>query len=118
MRGGHPCRRSIGVSIGASPLLRHHSPHGFASPIRQDRGHGSAAPYRQPTRHPPPLKLTARPRDRGPFLQAVAARLAEDPDLLGDGHIARVAIEVQRRFWSPPAVDGSGHRAGVGTYAR
>ena len=64
------------------------------------------------------LSWPLAPADRGPFLQAVAARLAEHPDLLGDGHIARVAIEVQRRFWSPPAVDGSGHRAGVGTYAR
>jgi hypothetical protein len=64
------------------------------------------------------LSWPLAPADRGPFLQAVAARLAEHPDLLGDGHIARVAIEVQRRFWSPPAVDGSGHRAGVGKYAR
>ena len=64
------------------------------------------------------LSWPLAPADRGPFLRAVAARLAEHPDLLGDGHIARVAIEVQRRFWSPPAVDGSGHRAGVGTYAR
>ena len=46
--------------------------------------------------------------DRGPFLEAVAAKLAEHPELLGDGHIARVALEIQRRFWCPPDIDTSG----------
>jgi hypothetical protein len=45
------------------------------------------------------------PGDRGPFLEAVAAKLAERPELAGDGYIARVAIEVQRRFWTPPDLD-------------
>jgi hypothetical protein len=40
--------------------------------------------------------------DRAPFLELVAARLSEHPELLGDGHIARVVIESQRKFWSPP----------------
>src|SRR5262249_56941017 len=40
--------------------------------------------------------------DRGPFLEAVAVELAKHPELLGDGHIARVGVEVQRRFWTPP----------------
>lgn len=42
------------------------------------------------------------PADRRPFLEAVAAKLNERPELLGDGHVARVVIDVQRRFWSPP----------------
>jgi hypothetical protein len=40
--------------------------------------------------------------DRAPFLEAVAAKLSEHPELLGDGHIARVCVEVQRQFWTPP----------------
>ena len=47
------------------------------------------------------------PADRGPFLQAVAAKLAEAPELLGDGHVARVAVEIQRRFWTPPDLNVS-----------
>jgi len=42
------------------------------------------------------------PHDRGPFLEAVAAKLSERPELLGDSHIARVCIECQRKFWTPP----------------
>jgi hypothetical protein len=46
----------------------------------------------------------------------VAATLAEHPpELLGDGHIARVAVEIQRRFWTPPP-DASG-RGHFGKYA-
>jgi hypothetical protein len=45
----------------------------------------------------------------------VAAKLAEHPELLGDGYLARIAVEVQRQFWSPPAIDGT---AGVGKYGR
>jgi hypothetical protein len=44
---------------------------------------------------------------RGPFLPAVAAKLAEAPELLGDGHVARVAVEIQRRFWTPPDLNVS-----------
>jgi len=28
--------------------------------------------------------------------------------LLGDGYLARVALEVQRKFWTPPDIDVSG----------
>jgi len=45
----------------------------------------------------------------------VAAKLAEHPELIGDGYLARVAVECQRQFWSPPALDGM---AGVGKYGR
>jgi hypothetical protein len=48
------------------------------------------------------------PADRAAFLQAVAAKLAEHPELLGDGYLARVALEVQRKFWTPPDIDVSG----------
>jgi len=43
--------------------------------------------------------------DRGPFLESVAAELAKHPELLGDGHVARVGVEVQKRFWQPPDLD-------------
>jgi hypothetical protein len=56
------------------------------------------------------------PVDRSAFLEAVAAKLAENPELLGDGHVARVAVEIQRRFWTPPP-DASG-RGGTSKYAR
>jgi len=55
--------------------------------------------------------------DRGPFLEAVAAKLAENPELLGDGHIARVAVEIQRQFWTPPNPE-TGRKAHVGNYGR
>ena len=48
------------------------------------------------------------PADRAAFLQAVAAKLAEHPELLGDGYLARVALEVQRKFWTPPDIDVAG----------
>jgi hypothetical protein len=54
-------------------------------------------------------------RDRTAFLEAIAAKLSERPDLLGDGHIARVCIEMQRRFWTPPDL---AHSNGSGKYAR
>ena len=56
--------------------------------------------------------------DRGAFLQAVADELAKHPELLGDGHIARVGIEMQRRFWSPPDVTVIGGPAHIGKYSR
>jgi hypothetical protein len=46
------------------------------------------------------------PTDRAPFLELVAAKLSERPELLGDGYVARVCIECQRRFWSPPTLGG------------
>jgi hypothetical protein len=48
------------------------------------------------------------PVDRAAFLQAVAAKLSEHPELLGDGYLARVALEVQRKFWTPPDIDVAG----------
>jgi hypothetical protein len=63
------------------------------------------------------LSWPLAPADRGSFLEAVAAKLAEHPELVGDGYLARVAVEVQRQFWSPPAVDGTTAR-GVGKYGR
>jgi len=64
------------------------------------------------------LSWPLAPADRGSFLEAVAAKLAEHPELVGDGYLARVAVECQRQFWSPPAVDGISARAGVGKYGR
>jgi hypothetical protein len=40
--------------------------------------------------------------DRAPFLEAVAAKLAEHPELAGDGYVARVAAEFQKKFWRAP----------------
>jgi hypothetical protein len=40
--------------------------------------------------------------DRTPFFEAVVSKLAENPELLGDGHVARIALEVQKKFWVPP----------------
>jgi len=56
---------------------------------------------------PAPARLQAVGGYRGPFLPAVAAKLAEAPELLGDGHVARVAVEIQRRFWTPPDLNVS-----------
>jgi hypothetical protein len=47
------------------------------------------------------------PQDRGPFLEAVAAALQQER-MLGDGVVYRGAMQVQRRFWTPPTVDGDG----------
>jgi hypothetical protein len=41
------------------------------------------------------------PHDRSAFLEAVAQVLMNQPHL-GDGVIHRVAVECQRRFWTPP----------------
>jgi hypothetical protein len=50
------------------------------------------------------------PADRGAFLEAVAAALAQERTL-GDGVVYRVAVQVQRRFWTPPlATDGADAR--------
>jgi hypothetical protein len=56
------------------------------------------------------------PQDRGAFLELVAQLLQEQPTI-GDGTVHRIAVEAQRRFWSPPAVDGTTGR-GVGKYGR
>jgi hypothetical protein len=49
------------------------------------------------------------PHDRGPFLEAVATALAQE-QALGDGVVYRVAMQVQRKFWTPPINEG--HHAG------
>ena len=54
------------------------------------------------------LSWPLAPADRGSFLQAVATKLAEHPELVGDGYLARVAVEVQRQFWTPPDLDVTG----------
>jgi hypothetical protein len=54
-----------------------------------------------------PARLQAVGGYRGPFLPAVAAKLAEAPELLGDGHVARVAVKIQTRFWTPPDLNVS-----------
>jgi hypothetical protein len=41
------------------------------------------------------------PADRASFLEAVAQALQAQPTI-GDGVIHRVALECQRRFWTPP----------------
>jgi hypothetical protein len=67
------------------------------------------------------LSWPLAPADRGSFLEAVAAKLAEHPELVGDGYLARIAVEVQRQFWTPPAVDGitaSVPKKAVGKYGR
>jgi hypothetical protein len=45
------------------------------------------------------------PHDRVPFLEGVAEALAAEPTL-GDGVVYRVAVQAQRRFWTPPTVNG------------
>jgi hypothetical protein len=41
------------------------------------------------------------PADRGAYLEAVATALQAQPTI-GDGAVYRIAVEMQRRFWSPP----------------
>jgi hypothetical protein len=41
------------------------------------------------------------PADRGPFLEAVAQALQQERTI-GDGVVYRVAMQVQRRYWTPP----------------
>jgi hypothetical protein len=48
------------------------------------------------------------PKDRTTFLADVAR--AVDGQELGDGMLHRIAVEMQRRYWSPPAIDGQGRR--------
>jgi hypothetical protein len=55
------------------------------------------------------------PHDRQSFLQDVARELNGRD--IGDGLLHRVAVECQRRYWTPPAIDGRG-RGAVGKYAR
>jgi hypothetical protein len=55
------------------------------------------------------------PHDRQSFLADVARAL--DGRELGPGLLHRVAVECQRKYWTPPAIDGSG-RLGAGKYAR
>jgi hypothetical protein len=54
------------------------------------------------------------PPDRSRFLEALAQALQDQE--LGDGVVYRIAIQTQRRFWSPPEL-GRGP-AGVGKYGR
>jgi hypothetical protein len=56
------------------------------------------------------------PADRDEFMRSVAQVLQQQPEL-GDGIVSRVCREIQRLYWSPPAIDGSG-RLGAGKYAR
>jgi hypothetical protein len=46
------------------------------------------------------------PRDRVPFLEALAQALQAQP-LLGDGIIHRTIAETQRRFYDPPREHGN-----------
>jgi hypothetical protein len=41
------------------------------------------------------------PRDRGPFLEALAQALAAQP-VIGDGTVHRAIAATQRQFFSPP----------------
>jgi hypothetical protein len=74
----------------------------------------------------PPLALTdeqvdalariaapLQPRDRRLFLEDVAREL--NGREIGPGLLHRIAVECQRRYWSPPAVDGRPH---IGKWAR
>jgi hypothetical protein len=45
--------------------------------------------------------------DRSAYLEAVIAALQQERTL-GDGVVYRVAVQVQRRFWTPPTVNGDG----------
>jgi hypothetical protein len=43
------------------------------------------------------------PIDRAQFFSEVASKLAECPEeLRGDGTIARIGAEIQKRYWCPP----------------
>jgi hypothetical protein len=46
------------------------------------------------------------PRDRGPFLEEVAAALATLPDI-GDGALHRIIATVQRKHFSRPTEHGN-----------
>jgi hypothetical protein len=49
------------------------------------------------------------PADRSAFLEAVAQALQQE-QTIGDGVVYRVAMQVQRKFWTPPISEG--HHAG------
>jgi hypothetical protein len=51
--------------------------------------------------------------DRGPFLEDVARALGGLPEI-GDGVVARVCAQVQRKYWRPPEIGCGG--AGSGKY--
>jgi hypothetical protein len=55
------------------------------------------------------------PRDRSPFLEAVMAALQQE-SAIGDGVVYRVAIQVQRKFWTPPLGDDGAPRLKHGKY--
>jgi hypothetical protein len=63
------------------------------------------------------LAFPLPPADRSRFLELVAQRLQEQATV-GDGTVHRICVECQRQIWTPPAVDGTGHRAYVGKYGR
>jgi hypothetical protein len=44
------------------------------------------------------------PKDRDPFLKAIAERLATIPER-GDGVVFQVCREVQRKHWDPPRIE-------------
>lgn len=50
------------------------------------------------------------PTDRQSFLQDVAREL--NGREIGPGILHRIAVECQRRYWSPPAIDGHGGKHG------
>jgi hypothetical protein len=41
------------------------------------------------------------PADRSPFLEAVMQALQQER-VIGDGAVYRVAMQMQRKFWTPP----------------
>jgi hypothetical protein len=51
--------------------------------------------------------------DRSAFLEDVARELGGLPEL-GDGIVARVCMQVQRKYWRPPEIGWGG--AGSGKY--
>ena len=56
--------------------------------------------------------MPLRPSDRPLFFEAVGAELSRQPTL-GPGVVFRVARELQREFFSPPAQPYRGSRAGL-----
>jgi hypothetical protein len=51
--------------------------------------------------------------DRSAFLEDVACALGELPEI-GDGVVARICAQVQRKYWRPPEIGYGG--AGSGKY--
>jgi hypothetical protein len=56
------------------------------------------------------------PRDRRLFLEDVAREL--NGREVGPGLLHRVAVECQRRYWTPPAIDGRGRGGSTSKYSR